>query len=224
MPHPLLIDSFQTVPAFRELAATLPRAGEAVLATGLAGSAPVLMVAALHRARRERIWILATTSPDAAEQVATDLEAVLGEGAVFLYPQRESLPYEQGEPHMEIGGARVEALEALLSGRAALVVTTARGMQELSPAVEGLDELRLEISVRQQVRLSELAARLEGMGFERVPTVEEVGQFALRGGIVDVFGFGAPEPARIEFWGDEVESIRYFDILSQLSVRPVDTL
>jgi transcription-repair coupling factor (superfamily II helicase) len=224
VPHPLLIDSFQTVPAFRELAATLPRAGEAVLATGLAGSAPVLMVAALHRARRERIWILATTSPDAAEQVATDLEAVLGEGAVFLYPQRESLPYEQGEPHLEIGGARVEALEALLSGRAALVVTTARGMQELSPAVEGLDELRLEISVRQQVRLSELAARLEGMGFERVPTVEEVGQFALRGGIVDVFGFGAPEPARIEFWGDEVESIRYFDILSQLSVRPVDTL
>jgi hypothetical protein len=54
--------------------------------------------------------------------------------------------------------------------------------------------------------------------------VEEVGQYALRGGIVDVFGFGAPEPVRIEFLGDEVESIRFFDILTQLSVRPVDSL
>ncbi len=224
MPHPLLIDSFQTIPAFAELASSLPRAGEAVAASGLAGSAPVVMVAALHRARRERLWVLTAATPDGAEEVASDLEALLGEGPVVLYPQREALPYEQGEPHLEIGGARVEALEALLSGRAALVVTTARAMQELVPAVAGLDELRLELRAGETVRIPELAARLEAMGFERAATVEEVGQFALRGGIVDVFGFGAPEPARIEFFGDEVESIRYFDILSQLSVRSVDLL
>jgi transcription-repair coupling factor (superfamily II helicase) len=221
VPHPLLIDSFQTVPAFRELADALPRAGEAVAATGLAGSAPVLLVASLHRARRERIWIVTAPTPETAEQAACDLEALLGEGGVFLYPQRESLPYEQGEPHLEIGGARVEALEALLSGRTAIVVTTARAMQELAPAVEGIEDLRLELRTGEQVRLADLAARLESMGFERVATVEEVGQYALRGGIVDVFGFGSPEPARIEFWGDEVESIRLFDILSQLSVRTV---
>ncbi|HWK89688.1 MAG TPA: DEAD/DEAH box helicase, partial [Longimicrobium sp.] len=224
MPHPLLIDSFQTIPAFRELAASLPRSGQAVLATGLAGSAPVIMVASLHRARPERIWLLVAEGPEAAELATADLEALLGEDAVFLYPQRESLPYEEGEPHLEIGGTRVEALEALLSGRARLLVTTARAMQELSPAVEGLRDLRLELRAGQQVRLPELSGRLEEMGFERVATVEEVGQFALRGGIVDVFGFGAPEPARIEFLGDEVESIRYFDILSQLSVKAVEHL
>ncbi|HEX2203683.1 MAG TPA: transcription-repair coupling factor [Longimicrobium sp.] len=224
MPHPLLIDSFQTVPAFRELAAGLPRAGEAVLAAGLAGSSPLVLVAALHRARRERLWVLVATGPEAAEQATGDLEALLGEGAAYLYPQRESLPYEEAEPHLEIGGTRVEALEALLSGRASLLVTTVRALQELSPAVEGLDDLRLQLRVGQTVRLQELAGTLEGMGFERVATVEEVGQFALRGGIVDVFGFGAPEPARLEFWGDEVESIRFFDILSQLSVRSVEAL
>jgi transcription-repair coupling factor (superfamily II helicase) len=224
VPHPLLIDSFQSVPAFRELADRLPRQGEAVLASGLAGSAPVVLVAALHRARRERIWVLVATGPEAAEQATADLESLLGEGAVYLYPQRESLPYEEAEPHLEIGGARVEALEALMSGRAALLVTTARALQELSPAVEGLDDLRLSLRVGQEVRLGELAAQLEAMGFERVATVEEVGQFALRGGIVDVFGFGAPEPARIEFLGDEIESIRFFDILSQLSVRAIDAL
>ncbi|CAA9308622.1 MAG: Transcription-repair coupling factor [uncultured Gemmatimonadetes bacterium] len=224
MPHPLLIDSVQTVPAFRELAAGLPRAGEAVVASGLAGSAPLLLVAGLHRARPERMWLVVGGGPEDAEMATSDLEALLGEASVFLYPQRESLPYEEGEPHLEIGGTRVEALEALLSGRASLLVTTPRALQELAPAVEGLDDLRLEIRTGEEVLLTELAARLEGMGFDRVPTVEAVGQFALRGGIVDVFGFGAPEPARIEFFGDSVESIRYFDILTQLSVRSVEEL
>jgi transcription-repair coupling factor (superfamily II helicase) len=224
VPHPLLIESFQTVPAFRALAASLPRIGERALASGLAGSSVMVMLAALHRVRPERIWLLVAGGPEDAEQAASDLEALLGEADVFLYPQRESLPYEEGEPHLEIGGARVEALEALLSGRARLMVTTARAMQELSPAVDGLRDLRLEIKAGDTLKLPELSARLEDMGFERVATVEEVGQFALRGGIVDVFGFGTPEPARIELLGDEVDSIRFFDILTQLSVRAVDSL
>ncbi|MDP9349092.1 MAG: hypothetical protein M3P24_08130, partial [Gemmatimonadota bacterium] len=224
MPHPLLIDAFRSAPTFRELAASLPMPGGAAVLEGLAGSAPTLLLGALHRVRPERIWVLVASTPDAAEQVASDLEALLGEGAVFLYPQRESLPYEEGEPHVEIGGARVEALEALLGGRAALLVTTARAVQELSPAVEGLADLRLELRVGEEIRLGELSGRLEEMGFERVSTVEEVGQFALRGGIVDVFGFGTPEPARIEFWGDRIESIRHFDLLSQLSVQPVESV
>jgi transcription-repair coupling factor (superfamily II helicase) len=224
VPHPLLIESFQTVPAFRALAASLPRVGERALASGLAGSSVMVMLAALHRVRPERIWLLVAGGPEDAEQATSDLEALLGEADVFLYPQRESLPYEEGEPHLEIGGARVEALEALLSGRARVMVTTARAMQELSPAVDGLRDLRLEIKAGDTLKLPELSARLEDMGFERVATVEEVGQFALRGGIVDVFGFGTPEPARIELLGDEVESIRFFDILTQLSVRAVDHL
>ncbi|HEV2149393.1 MAG TPA: transcription-repair coupling factor [Longimicrobiaceae bacterium] len=224
MPHPLLIEAFRSAPAFRELAAALPRAGESLLAEGLAGASPALLVGALHRVRPERIWVLVVSTPDGAEQVAADLEALLGEGAVHLYPQRESLPYEEAEPHVEIGGARVEALEALLGGRTALLVTTTRALQELSPAVDGLADLRLELRVGEEIRLGDLSARLEEMGFERVATVEEVGQFALRGGIVDVFGFGTPEPARIEFWGDQVESIRHFDLLTQLSVSSVESI
>src|SRR5688572_14003150 len=144
------------------------------------------LLAALHRARPERIWLVVADGPEDAEQAAADLESLLGEAPVFLYPQRESLPYEEGEPHLEIGGTRVEALEALLSGRATLLVTTPRAMQELSPAVDGLRDLRLELRAGQRVRLGELTERLDEMGFERVPTVEEVGQFALRGGILDV--------------------------------------
>src|SRR5687767_12656583 len=111
------------------------------------------LLAALHRTRPERIWLVVAAGPEDAEQASADLEAMLGEGGIFLYPQRESLPYEEGEPHLEIGGARVEALEALLSGRARLMVTTPRAMQELSPAVDGLRDLRLEIRAGDTLKL-----------------------------------------------------------------------
>ena len=117
---------------------------------------------------------------------------------------------------------RVEALEALLSGHTAVLVAPARAVQELAPAVRALDELRLGLRVGQEVRPATVAERLENMGLERVPLVEEVGQFALRGGILDVFAFGYPDPVRVEFWGDTIESIRSFEVLSQLSVGSLE--
>jgi transcription-repair coupling factor (superfamily II helicase) len=224
VPHSLLIQAVQSLPQFPELVEGLPRPGETLGVEGLAGSAPAILVGSLHRARPERIWVLIASTPELAEYLHSDLEALLGDGTVSLFPQRESLPYELEEPHVEIGGQRVEALEALLSGRAALLVTTARAIQELSPAVAGLDALHLEIRVGEEVRPAALADRLVKMGFEKVGTVEEVGQFALRGGILDVFGFGSAEPARIEFWGDSIESIRHFDVLSQLSVGSAESV
>ncbi|CAN5477809.1 transcription-repair coupling factor [soil metagenome] len=224
MPHPFLVETFRTLRSFHELSAALPQRGESVIVSGLTGSSPILLVGALHSARPERIWLVVAPGPEAADQAMADFEAIVGEGRAFLYPQRESLPYEEGETHLEIGGLRVEALDALLAGRAAVLVTTARAMQELAPAVQGLADLRLELRAGQEIRPAELARRLEEMGLTRVGTVEEVGQFALRGGILDIFGFGSPEPARLEFWGDQIESIRHFDILSQLSVRSVEDL
>ena len=222
--HPLLIEALQSVPAFSATLQRLPRAGERLTLGGLVGASPSVLLAALRARRPERLWVLLAPGPDAAELAVADLAALLGEGEAYLYPQREALPYEAAEPHVEIGGLRVEALEALLGGRARILVTTPRALQELAPAVGGLDELRLELRAGQELRLSELAARLETMGFERTGTVEEVGQFAVRGGILDVFGFGAAEPARLEFWGDEIESIRHFDILTQLSTGAVERL
>jgi transcription-repair coupling factor (superfamily II helicase) len=221
---PGLIEAFRQLPGFRKLRSELPGRGERRVLSGLAGASPAVLIAGLRSERAERVWVIVAAGPDPAEEAAADLEALLGVDSVALFPQRETLPYDEREPHLEIGGLRVEALEALLSGRKAVLVTTPRAIQELSPAVSGLDELRLELSTGEHVRPVELTERLTTMGYARVSTVEEVGQFALRGGILDVFGFGNPEPLRIEFWGDEVESIRQFDILSQLSVGSIDSL
>lgn len=227
MSHPILIQAMRRQPEFRALLERLPGHGAAVHIAGLPGSLPSLLAAALAEAEPRRVWVVVAPGPAEAEEVEADLQSLLGEGPAVLYPQRETLPYEADEHHVEVSGRRVEALEALLSGRIRVLVTTVRALQEQDEIPSGLAELRLSIAVGDTFRLQELTDRLEQLGFERSSLVEAVGEYALRGGILDLFGFGASEPVRIEFWGDEVVSIRHFDILDQRStdeVQRVDIL
>jgi len=214
-------------PAYSQLLARLPGPATTLRVGGLPGSASSLLVATLAADSPHRLWLVAVGTPAEAELVEADLQALLGPGHASLYPQREALPYEAEEHHLEVSALRVEALEALLAGRTRILVTTYRALQELADMPTGLAELRLRIAVGDQIRPQDLADRLDALGFTRTAIVEGVGEYALRGGIVDLFGFGSPEPARIEFWGDEVVSIRSFDILDQRStgdLRQIDVL
>ena len=107
MPHPSLLQALQNTASFAALARALPKAGESVVAAGLVGSSPAVLIGALQRERPERIWVAVAPTPEAAELLIADLESILGEDAALLYPQRESLPYETAEPHVEIGGFAV---------------------------------------------------------------------------------------------------------------------
>jgi len=222
--HDALIEALARQPSFEETLEALPAPGGTLEVGGLPGSGPALLVAALTRALPGRLWVVVAHTPASAEAAEADLQALLGPDAAALYPQRETLPYEAAEHHVEVSGLRVEALEALLAGRVHVLVTTLRALQELAEIPSGLAELRLRMAVGQEVKPTALAARLEAMGFERVPMVEGVGEYALRGGIVDLFGFGAPEPVRLEFWGDEVVSIRHFDVLDQRSTGELEDI
>jgi transcription-repair coupling factor (superfamily II helicase) len=225
--HPALIAAIRALPSFARVAAALPTSGGRLLLGGLTGSSPALLLAGLVRSLPGRVWVVLTHSPADADAWAADLNTLLGDETAALYPQRETLPYEVTQEHVELGGLRVEALEALLTSRSRLLVTTARAAQELSELPTELADLRLTLSVDQQIRPADLMERLDRLGFERVPLVEAVGQYAPRGGILDLFSFGAAEPVRLEFWGDEIVSIRHFDILDQRSTegrRHVDIL
>jgi transcription-repair coupling factor (superfamily II helicase) len=222
--NPVVLDAIASTPAFRSLLTQLPRQGEERRVGGVAGSTGPALVAALHQQLRERIILLVARSPQTAAALEADLEALLEEGEVRLYPQREALPYEAEERHLEVGGLRVEAVEALLTGRTRVLVTTLRALQERAPVPDRLNELRLTLDVGEAWPFALLEEELVARGFEKVPLVEEVGQFAVRGGILDVFSFGAPEPVRIEFWGDEIASIRHFDIMDQRSTATVESV
>ncbi len=222
--HGAILDALRSQRAFDALLQTLPAPGAALTVGGLAGSSTIALIGALARALPGRVWIVLAPTPADAEQVTADLHSLIGPAAAVHFPQLETLPYEAAQDHIELGGLRVEALEALLAGRARVLVTTPRAVQELAPIPAGLADLRLTVRTGQACDPAGLAEQLTEMGFERVPLVEAVGQYAVRGGILDLFGFGSPEPARVEFWGDEIASIRTFDILDQRSVEVRDQI
>jgi transcription-repair coupling factor (superfamily II helicase) len=225
--HPYLIDAMRRQPAYAAAVDRLPPPTTRLLLGNLPGSAASLLVATFAQDAPQRIWIVVTPSPPEAEALDADLQAIAGRDVVALFPQRETLPYEAAEHHFEVSGMRVETLEALFAGRARIVVTTARALQELADIPPGLTDLRLTLTVGDTVPPGELTRRLDAMGFDRAALVEAVGEYSVRGGILDLFSFGAPDPIRVEFWGDEIVSIRQFDILDQRSsgeLRRVDIL
>jgi transcription-repair coupling factor (superfamily II helicase) len=209
-------------PAVVATASSLPTPAERTVLGGAIGSLGPAVVAALHRAHRDRVFVVVAESPRDAVSVETDLETLLdGAEESHMYPQKEALPYEEAETHVEIGGLRVEAVEALFAGRTKVIVTTARALQERVPIPARLADLRATYRVGDEVVFRDVPALLEERGFERVAMVEEVGQFAVRGGILDVFSVSAGEPVRIELWGDEIVSIRTFDVASQRSIAEI---
>ena len=219
--HPI-VQALGTCPGFQRLCEALPERGARRVLSGAIGSAATAAVAALHEHLATRLLVVIASSPRRAIEIEVDLELLLGEGTSFLFPQREARPYESSEPHLEIGALRVEAVEALLGGRTRLLVTTLRALQERAPIPADLAELRVSLRVGEEVGFQTLIADLGERGFERVPIVEEVGQFAVRGGLLDIFSFGSPEPVRVEFLGDEITSIRFFDILDQRTSGTTD--
>ena len=226
-----LLDRFEELPATRSLLERLPAAGTRLPLGGLPGSSSAVLVAALARRRPQRLFAVVTATPADAERWLADLQQLVAERAV-LYPQREGLG--AAEPHVEIAGERTETIAALLSGRARIVVTTARASAERTgvPAALGQSQLLLAPGARApDDGLTAVVRRLEAMGYERAPSVTEVGQLSVRGGILDVYGFGMAAPTRVEWWGDEIVSLRAFDLdtqrsgdsIERVSVLPIRT-
>ena len=226
MPLDFVIDRLDALLATRALAEGLPASGTRLGISGLPGSSPAVLVAALARRLAQRVFVVITPTPTDAERWLADLRTLSGSGGGALYPQREALGAE--EPHFEIAGERVETLELLLSGQVRVLVTTARAAAERTGVPGTLREMRLvlEKGVGAQhaapLQFATVIQRLEEMGYARVATVTEVAQFSVRGGILDVYGFGMAAPARLEWWGDEIESLRAFDLDSQRSGEAIE--
>ncbi|MFQ5550462.1 MAG: CarD family transcriptional regulator, partial [Gemmatimonadales bacterium] len=219
LPH--LIEEFRTLPQYRRLLRAMPARGTTLCAGQLPGSSPSVLVAALAEDNPQRVFVLLAESAAAAERLLADLQ-VLAPAPTRLYPQREALGEE--EPHFEIAGERVETLQALVEGRARIVVTTLRATAELTPTPASLSRNRMMLSVGEVEEFGKCVAAVEQLGYQRVPSVRDVAQFAVRGGIIDLYGFGMSAPARIEWWGNDITSIRYFDLDSQRSEQETESV
>lgn len=220
MALPRVVDVVAGLPGFHETRAALPAAGATLRVGGLAGSADAVIVAALARELPHRAFVVVSDQLADAERWLADLQTLVDDIPVALYPPREG--FGEVEPHAEVAGERVETLERLGRSDVRVLLTTSRAMLERTALPGALRGARLELRKGDVRRPEELAQHLEEIGFERVPMVEDVAQFSVRGGIFDIYSFGMAEPVRLEFWGDEIIELRHFDLNTQRTTRPAE--
>ncbi len=143
---------------------------------------------------------------------------------LYFFPAWEILPYEQLSPLNEISGERLDILNRLRNDEPLiLIVPLEAGLQRVMPR-EVLGKLVFPVNCKMSLERELLEACLSDNGFTRSPLVENRGEFSVRGDIVDLFQPGSTNPTRIEFFGDEVESIREFDVLSQVSTNELNSV
>ena len=143
---------------------------------------------------------------------------------VLLYPARDLIFFQADIQSNQIEKQRMEVLRALIEEQNITVITTLPGCMDRLLPLEALKEHVLEYSCDNTLDLQKLAAKLVEMGYEKVTQVEGSGQFAIRGGIIDIFPLTEENPVRMELWGDEIDSIRSFDIMTQRSIENLEKL
>ena len=215
---PTLLDALERLPQFTRVCNTLPAPKATLTVAGLHGSSDAVMVAALARRVTGRVIVVVTDTLPDAERWLADLSALADDAdGIALYPPREG--FGEVEPHTEVAGERVETLEKISRGAVRLLLTTSRALMERTQLARAVARARLELRKGDARRLEALSEHLDAHGFERVPMVDDVGQYSVRGGIFDIYSFGMAEPVRLEFWGDEIVELRHFDLLTQRSTR-----
>ncbi|UCC73294.1 MAG: transcription-repair coupling factor [Gemmatimonadota bacterium] len=219
----MIIDAIRSTPEFTRLTDRIPAPGEERVLAGLPGSAPAVLAAALSEAgAARRLLVVAPTAPD-AEEVEADLEALLP-GRSRVFPQRESVHPDLTDPHIEISARRVDSLQALITGRAHVMVTTGRALGERFVVPPSWSDLEIRLEAEQELDRDSLLVNLETAGYRKVPMVEAVGEYSARGGIVDIYPITTLDPIRLEFCEDTIESIRSFDILDQRSITHLESV
>lgn len=190
-----------------------------VLVGGLCGSSASLVFSALSTQHKGKLptMLYVMNDQDEAGYFYQDMLQMMGEGKVLFFPSsyRRAIKYNQKD---EANGIlRTEVLTRLGAGERVNIVTYPDALAEKVVSVQQLQENTIDIRVGSQHDITKLTRRLMDLGMRRTDYVYEPGQFAVRGSIVDIYSFSSELPYRIDFFGDEVDSIRTFDVQTQLS-------
>ncbi|PWL61806.1 MAG: transcription-repair coupling factor [Bacteroidales bacterium] len=192
---------------------------------GLAGSAPAMLMGALPAEDGDSPVLVVGDTLDDAGYIYHDLSRVLGEGAVLMFPSgyKRAIKYGQPDPPSQI--MRTEVLNRWDTDRSLrYVVTYPEALAEKVASRDTIDTHTLHLATGGTADLAETAKWLRTNGFQEVDYVYDPGHFAVRGSILDIYGYSSEEPFRIDFFGDEIESIRAFNIETQLSERKLDSI
>ncbi len=217
----------EQLPAFTRAASHLRESAGRMSVTGLSLAAKALIVVLLRRTV-ERPFVMVVADNRAAEELLPvlcafcELTGAADADSVVNLPARDVLPFQNLSPHPEIQEERATALWKIATGRAAIVISPVTATTILLRSPEYYADLARVLRRGEIFDLGKLLEHLNTVGYSATDVVEMPGQYAARGGILDVYSPEADRPVRIEFFGDEVESMRKFDPASQRSSNPVD--
>src|SRR5271154_1286890 len=222
-----LFTDVEMLPAFTRVASHLKEGTGRIRVSGLTPTAKALLLVLFQRAAA-RPLIFVVNDNRAVEDFVPVLRsfcertAACDPEAVVSLPARDVLPFQNLSPHPELQEERATALWKIATGAASIVVTPVAATAILLRAAEFYTDLARTIRRGESLDTDALLAHLNTVGYGTADVVEMPGQYALRGGIFDVYSPEAERPVRIEFFGDEVDSIRRFDPTSQRSSNPLD--
>ena len=190
------------------------------------GQGPLQVTGALHLMyylgkERGYNWKLVVTYDDSrAKEIYEDFRSFTRD--VWLYPAKDLLFYSADIHGNLLTRQRIQVLRQLMESRGGVVVTTMDGLMDHLLPLQSLKTYEITVENGQVIDLEAWGRRLTLMGYERVAQVDGMGQYSIRGGIIDVFPLTEDVPVRIELWDDEVDSIRTFDLESQRSVEQLE--
>src|SRR6202522_3078082 len=222
-----LFADVEKLSAFARVASHLREGTGRTRVSGLTPAAKALLLVLLQR-RAERSLIVVVNDNGAVEEFIPilrgfcELTAACDPEAVVSLPARDVLPFQNLSPHPELQEERATALWKIATGTASIIVTPVAATAIRLRAAEFYTDLARTIRRGESLDTDALLAHLNTVGYNSADVVEMPGQYALRGGILDVYSPEAERPLRIEFFGDEADSIRKFDPASQRSSNPVD--
>jgi len=218
-----LLDTVLADPSLARVVTSVPASLDLTAPPGLRP----FVIAALARTGRQVVAVTATGRE--AEELEAALGSLLDRDRVALFPSWETLPHERLSPRADTVGRRLAVLRRLAhpstddpaTGPLDVVIAPVRSL--LQPQVRGLGELEpVQVRKGDEMPLEEMVRRLVDLAYARVELVEKRGEFAVRGGILDVFPPTEEHPVRVELWGDEVEEIRSFKVADQRSLHEVE--
>ncbi|MDB5083610.1 MAG: mfd, partial [Bacilli bacterium] len=211
-------DSLKQDSEFQSLEAGIAMGFKEMMVTGISGSARHLYMGGLISARKNTV-VLITASVSTAQQAVDDLTELLPDRTVLLFPEREMSFLDILAYSPEQAASRLKVLERLAAGEPTIVVTPIGSVYQPITPLDQFRDAAYSLKVGQLVEMSKLIEHLVYLGYERVELVETKGEFTVRGGIIDVYPLTSSEAVRIEFFDDEVDSIRLFDVQTQRSLE-----
>src|SRR5215831_9040467 len=222
-----LFADVEMLPGFLRVASHLKEGTGRIRVSGLSPTAKALLLVLLRRAS-ERPLIVVVNDNRAVEDFVPilrgfcELTAACDPDSVVSLPARDVLPFQNLSPHPELQEERATALWKIATGRAWIIVSPIAATAVLQRSGEYYTDLARTLRRGESFDVENLLGHLNTVGYQSADVVEMPGEYALRGGILDVYSPEAERPVRIEFFGDEVDSIRRFDPTSQRSSNPID--